>query len=99
VRLRLLTRHVVNDQLYEPGTVLGDVPGDEPIPKGYVATPQMEGLDAAGVRAVADAILGVYGRHPGYPYNRGQGRPLLDNPPIIRPLDDNQPVPPIPASR
>ena len=97
MRLRLLARHIVNDELLERDEVIGDGPGDKAIPHGYVATPLMEGLDDDGRTAVHDAIVRVYGRHPGVPYNLGTHRPLLDDPPIVRPLDDNQPTPPAPT--
>src|SRR6266550_8770361 len=97
MRFRLLARHVVNDELLERGEIIGDLPGDKPIPPGYLATPFMEGLDDEGRRAVTESVLRVYGRHPGVPYNLPTNRPLLDDPPLIRPLDDNQPTPPAPT--
>ena len=49
-------------------------------------TPLMEGLDAAATAAIAQEVIRVYGRW----ISRGH---LLDNPPIIRTLDNAQPVP------
>ena len=66
----------------EPGTVVENV----------CATPDMEGLDSEGIEAVRAEIVRVFGRYPGTPHGWPTSAPLLDSPPIIRPLDDNQPV-------
>jgi hypothetical protein len=91
MKLKLLSPHIVpvgpnNDCWMPRGTVL------DPPPPGYQATPEMEGLDEEGAAAVAYAKLKVWGRYP-WPYGLypPSGEPL-DNPPIPRPLDDNQPV-------
>lgn len=49
-------------------------------------TPLMEGLDATATAAIAQEVIRVYGRWIG-------PNQLLDNPPIIRTLDNAQPVP------
>jgi hypothetical protein len=86
MRLKLLAPHVIDDRWYPTGTVL------DPAPAGYTATPLMEGLDDEGVAAVKVAVLVVFGRFP-WPYGLypPQGVPL-DDPPILRPLEENQPV-------
>lgn len=54
-------------------------------------TPYMEGLDPQAREAIYQENVRVYGRW----ISRTQ---LLDNPPIPRPIEENQPVPRIPAS-
>lgn len=83
MKLKLLRQHIINGILYEPETILGD--GGVPIPKGYMFTPYMEGLDAQGIEVVREAVLRAFGRVV-------DGK-LLDDPPIPRPLEENQPVP------
>lgn len=89
MRVKLLKQHVINNTLFEPETVLGD--GGVAIPPGYAFTPFMEGLDAEGRRAVYIAKVRAFGRVT--PHG------LLDDPPIERPLEENQPVPHVPAPR
>jgi hypothetical protein len=88
MKLRLLEPHVIEDAWRERGYIL------DPPPPGYAITPLMEGLDDEGKAAVAQARLAVWGRYPTpyglYPPGYGGARPL-DDPPIPRPLDDNQP--------
>jgi hypothetical protein len=86
MKLKLLAPHVIADRWYPRGAVL------DPPPPGYQPTPLMEGLDDEAESAVAYAKLKVWGRFP-WPYGLypPSGIPL-DNPPIPRPLDDNQPV-------
>jgi len=86
MKVRLLTAHIINDEFIEKGRVLNS------LPSGYVPTSEMEGLDEEGVEAVNAAIRGTYGRYPGIPHGFPTSVPLLDDPPIRRPLDDNQPV-------
>jgi hypothetical protein len=89
MKLKLLAPHVIADRWYPAGTIL------DPPPPGYQPTPLTEGLDPEGVAAIESAKLKVWGRYwwpyglypPGY-----AGAAPLDNPPIPRPLDDNQPV-------
>lgn len=89
MKFRLLAPHVVADRWYPAGAVL------DPAPPGYEATPLMEGLDDEARDAVSAARLKAWGRYwwpyglypPGY-----GGADPLDDPPIPRPLDDNQPV-------
>jgi hypothetical protein len=93
MKLKLLTPHTVpvnprvGDQWLPAGTIL------DPPPPGYKVTPEMEGLDSEGREAVRQAHIQVFGRCPWpyglYPINEAQ---LLDNPPIPRPLVENQPV-------
>jgi len=86
MKVRLLAPHIINDELMEKGRVL------DSLPPGYVVTSEMEGLDNEGQEAVAIAIRETYGRYPGVPHGFPTSEPLLDDPPIRRPLDDNQPV-------
>ncbi len=86
MKVRLLAPHIINDELMERGRVL------DPPPVGYVVTSEMEGLDDEGREAVAAAIRSTYGRHPGTPHGFPSAGLLLDDPPLRRPLDDNQPV-------
>lgn len=94
MKLKLLAPHLVpigphNDCWCPAGTVL------DPPPPGYQVTPLMEGLDGEARAAVDYAKLKVWGRYswpyglypPGY-----SGAAALDDPPIARPIDDNQPV-------
>lgn len=84
MRFKLLAPHVIQDVLREKGEVVEDPPSG--------ASPLMEGLDDDARAAVAYAKLKVFGRYP-WPYGLypPSGTPL-DDPPIDRPLDDNQPV-------
>jgi len=91
MKLKLLAPHMVpmgaaGDRWCPAGTIL------EEAPPGYMPTPMMEGLDDEGREAVAYMKLAVWGR---YPWPHGLLPPAgapLDDPPIPRPLDDNQPV-------
>jgi hypothetical protein len=84
---RLLAPHVISDVLREKGEIVDDPPAG--------ASPLMEGLDDEARAAVTYAKLKVFGRFPWpygfYPPGYGGVSPL-DDPPIERPLDDNQPV-------
>jgi hypothetical protein len=86
MKLKLLEPHIVGDAWRPRGYIL------DPAPPGYQATPLMEGLDAEGIAAVDYAKLVVWGRYwwP-YGYYPPTGEPL-DNPPIPRPIEENQPV-------
>jgi hypothetical protein len=86
MKLKLLSPHIIDDRWCPVGTVL------DPPPPGYQATALMEGLDDEGRAAVDYAKLKAFGRFP-WPYGLypPSGIPL-DNPPIPRPIDDNQPV-------
>jgi hypothetical protein len=83
MRFRLLAPHVIRDRWCGTGEVVDDPPAG--------ASPLMEGLDDAGKAAVDAEMLRVFGRYPGVPHGFPTSMPLLDNPPIRRPLDDNQP--------
>ena len=85
MRVKLLDHHIIADAWQAKGTVID-------LPAGYPATPLMEGLDDEAVAAIAAAHLKAFGRYP-WPYGLypPSGAPL-DDPPIPRPLDDNQPV-------
>ena len=93
MKLKLLAPHIVpigpgNDRWCPKGTTL------DPAPPGYAATPLMEGLDDEGRAAVRQAQLEVWGRYP-WPYGMfppSMGVPL-DDPPIPRQLEENQPTP------
>jgi hypothetical protein len=82
LKFRLLSQHFIDGQLMERGTEI----------EGVTATPAMEGLDEEGVAAVAAEMVRVFGRYEGVPHGfPAYGAPMLDSPPIRRPLDDNQP--------
>ena len=85
MKVRLLAPHVIADRWYPRGAVV-DTPAD------YEPTPLMEGLDAEAVEYITHVQLRVWGRYP-WPYGLypPMGAPL-DNPPIPRPLEENQPV-------
>lgn len=87
MKLKLLAPHIVADVWLPEGTVL------DPAPTGYAATHLMEGLDEEGVAAVKAAVLATFGRYP-WPYGlyAPGDTPPLDDPPIRRPLAENQPV-------
>jgi hypothetical protein len=85
MRFRLLTPHVIRDVLCPTGTEVEDPPSGP--------SPLMEGLDPEAVEAVRRQLIAVFGRYDGIPHGLPPGgRPLVDDPPIPRPLDDNQPV-------
>jgi len=85
MRLKLLAPHVIADRWYPRGAILE-------APAGYQATPLQLGLDDEAKAAVAYAHLKAFGRYP-WPYGLyPPSGPPLDDPPIPRPLDDNQPV-------
>lgn len=86
MKARLLAPHVIADAYRERGEII------ESFPLGYIMTPMMEGLDDEAKAAIAQAHIRTFGRHPGVPYGFPTASPLLDSPPIQRPLDDNQPV-------
>jgi len=85
MKVKLLDHHIIADAMRLKGEILD-------LPPGYAPTPLMEGLDDEAKAAVAYAHLKAFGRYP-WPYGLypPSGVPL-DNPPIPRPLDDNQPV-------
>lgn len=88
MRFKLLQAHVIADAYMEKGEVV------ESPPVGFQPTPLMEGLDDEAREAIKRVKLSVFGRYP-WPhglYPPGAfGVPPLDDPPIERPLDDNQP--------
>lgn len=92
MKIRLTKPHVIADTLLPADTILGD--GGFPIPVGYQFTPYMEGLDEEGAAAVAKAVVRAYGRYPRY-----GPHVLIDDPPIPRTLEENQPVPHWPGSK
>jgi hypothetical protein len=87
MKFKLLAPHVIRDVLREKGEIVEDPPAG--------ASPLMEGLDDEARAAVTAIKLKVFGRY-WYPYGLyppGFGGALpLDNPPLDRPLDDNQPI-------
>jgi hypothetical protein len=83
--VKLLRQHVINDTLYEADTIL-DV---------FSVTPFMEGLDSTARAVIKQEMIRVYGRW--IRDENGVVR-LLDDPPIPRPIEENMPVPRIPAT-
>lgn len=84
MRVKLLAKHVIGDREWSVDTIL-DVDS---------VTPLMEGLDTEAQAAIREEIVRVYGRWVGqWPHLH-----LLDDPPIIRFLDNAQPVPPVGSS-
>lgn len=80
MRVRLLAPHVMPERLWPAGSIL-DV---------QTVTPLMEGLDDEARAAIRVEKIRVYGRWIGsWPNMR-----LLDDPPIVRSLDNARPVPP-----
>lgn len=79
--VKLLASHFIDDRLRLPNEVL-DV---------STVTPLMIGLDAEAREAIAAENIRVYGRWVG----RWPNLHLLDNPPIIRTLDNAQPIAPV----
>lgn len=94
MKVRLLAPHIVpidpgNDRWCPVGTIL------DPVPPDYQLTPLMEPLDDEAKAMVDYMKLKVWGRYPWPPglFPPGyMGMPPLDNPPIPRPLEENQPV-------
>jgi hypothetical protein len=85
MKLKLLVPHVIEDRWYPRGAVVE-------APPGYQPTPMTEALDDEAAYLVDYAKLKVWGRYP-WPYGLYPPMgPPLDDPPIPRPLDDNQPV-------
>lgn len=81
MRVKLLRQHIINGALKELNEIL-DV---------SVVTPFMEGLDVEARDAILREKIRVFGRFVD-PFHQK----LLDDPPIERPIEENQPVPPIP---
>jgi hypothetical protein len=85
MKAKLLAAHVIADVWQPRGAILE-------LPEGYPPTPLMEGLDEEATAAIEYAKVKAFGRYP-WPYGLYPPRGVpLDNPPIPRPLDDNQPV-------
>lgn len=87
MRFRLLAAHVIEDVLREKDEIVEDPPGG--------ATPLMEGLDDAAKAAVEREMVRVFARYYGglpHGFPGAAAYPMIDNPPLQRPLDDNQPV-------
>lgn len=80
--IRLLAPHVIAGRLWEAKAELS-------LPPSVRPSPLMEGLDDEARDAIAAAKVAAFGRWVGRPPR------LLDDPPIERPIDDPQPVPPI----
>lgn len=81
MRVKLLAPHVIDGQERPAETVL-DVTS---------VTPLMIGLDAEATEAIRKEIVRVYGRWVW----RADGPTLLDDPPLVRTLDNAQPVAPV----
>lgn len=84
MRVKLLAKHFINDREWPVDTIMNVA----------VVTPLMEGLDSEAQVAIEQEKLRVYGRWVG----RWPHLHLLDDPPIIRSLDNAQPVPPVGSS-
>jgi hypothetical protein len=84
MKFKLLAPHVIRDVLREKGEVVEDPPAG--------ASPLMDGLDEEARAAVNAEVVRVFGRYYGVPHGfPSHGAPMIDTPPIRRPLDDNQP--------
>lgn len=82
--VKLRTPHVINDVVWPTDTIMSV----------STVTPLMIGLDDEAKTAIEAEMIRVYGRWVGlWPHQH-----LLDNPPLERPLGDNQPVPPVGSS-
>lgn len=85
MRVRLLAPHIIRDE-WMPAKTEVDI-----LPSGV--TPLMEGLDEEAIESIKKENLRVYGRYentpPGWEPPLG---PIVDDPPIKRPLEENQPV-------
>lgn len=79
--VKLLATHALNDRLYFKDEILNVT----------LVTPLMEGLDDEARAAIAAENVRVFGRWVG----RWPNLHLLEDPPIIRTLDNAQPVPPV----
>lgn len=82
--VKLTAPHAIADRLYPSETVINV----------STVTPLMEGLDDEARNAIAAENIRVYGRWQG----RWPNMRLLDDPPIIRSLENAQPVAPVGAS-
>jgi hypothetical protein len=80
--VKLLRQHIIDGVLRERDEVV-DV---------FVVTPFMEGLDPTARAAIRQENIRVFGR-----WLDPQHTLLLDDPPIPRPLEENQPVERIPG--
>jgi hypothetical protein len=80
--VKLLRQHIIDNTLRYPDEIL-DVSS---------VTPFMEGLDPAAREAIKKEKVRVFGRWLDFAHTQ-----LLDDPPIERPLEENQPVPKIPG--
>jgi hypothetical protein len=78
MRVKLLAPHLIGDRVWPADSVL-DV---------ELVSPLMVGLDDEAVAAIARENIRVYGRWTGRPPH------LLDDPPIVRTLDNNRPIMP-----
>jgi hypothetical protein len=84
MRVKLLRQHMIDDALREPNEIL----------EVSVVTPYMEGLDPEARKAIYDEKVRVFGR---WVYDEHNVQYLLDDPPIERPIEENQPVRRIPG--
>lgn len=87
MRVQIFQQHFIDGRLYEPRSVID-------LPTGVAVTPYMVPLDEEARQAVAQERIRVFGR---WELDSDGGWYLLDDPPLLRPLTDNQPVPPIPG--
>jgi hypothetical protein len=77
-------------ELLAPHVIGGRVWPTESIIEVVLVSPLMRGLDAEAVEAIRQEKIRVFGR-----WIWDGNWHLLDDPPIERPLTDNQPVPPV----
>ncbi len=86
MRVRLQTPHYITDRVWPVDTEMD-------LPPGVRPTPQMVGLDDEAVEAIKAEKIEVFGRW----IRKGHHWVLLDDPPLERPLEENQPVEPVPS--
>ena len=81
MRVKLLAPHIFNGQQFSADTVLNV----------DAVTPLMIGLEPAATAAIQAEVVRVYGR-----WTLKAGKlVLLDDPPLVRTLDNAQPIPPL----
>jgi hypothetical protein len=81
MRVKLLAQHIIDGTLQEKGTII-DVTS---------VTPLMEALDEEAKAALEAESLRVYARYAYTPHGWPPLGPMIDSPPIPRPIDNNQP--------
>ena len=85
MRVKLIEKHIIGDSVREAGEIL-DIRPDQ-------VSPLMNPLDDEAREAIAAERLRVWGRFENTPPGFQPLGPLIDDPPIPRPLDgENRPV-------